>query len=69
MDDYLAHVDYIVKLVGIDHIGISSDAIVDGWGVDDIHYSDAALASKDRWRRMVNKSFTVPLVRFLSDVV
>jgi len=50
MDDFLAHVDYIVKLVGIDHVGVSSDAKVDGWGVDDIHYSDAALASPNRWR-------------------
>lgn len=55
MSDFLAHVDYIVKLVGIDYVGISSDAIVDGWGVDDIHYADAALASPDRWRILARR--------------
>ncbi len=47
--DFLAHVDYIVKLVGIDHVGISSDSRVDGWAVDDIHYADATLADPKRW--------------------
>lgn len=55
MGDFLAHVDYIVKLVGIDHVGISSDSRVDGWGVDDIHYSDALLASPNRWRILAQR--------------
>jgi len=55
MDDFLAHVDYVVTLVGIDHVGISSDAIVDGWAVDDIHYADAALASPKRWKILAQR--------------
>jgi membrane dipeptidase len=50
IEDFLAHVDYCVRLLGIDHVGLSSDAIVDGWAPDDIHYADAVLASPDRWR-------------------
>jgi len=33
--DYVNHIDYVVKLIGIDHVGISSDfdggGGVDGW--------------------------------------
>lgn len=50
IEDLLAHVDYCVRLIGIDHVGLSSDAIVDGWAPDDIHYADEVLASPDRWR-------------------
>lgn len=49
LEDFLAHVDHCVRLVGIDHVGLSSDAIVDGWAPDDIHYADAALADPRRW--------------------
>ena len=55
MDDFLAHVDYVVSLVGIVHVGICSDAIVDGWAVDDIHYADAVLASPKRWKILAQR--------------
>ena len=50
VEDFLAHLDYIVKLVGVDHVGIASDSGLDGWGVDEIHYADDVLAGMDRWR-------------------
>ncbi len=49
IDDFLAHIDYLVRLVGINHVGIASDARLDGWGVGEIHYADDVLAGMDRW--------------------
>jgi membrane dipeptidase len=34
MEDYLDHVDHIVKLVGIDHVGFGSDMAMTGWPTD-----------------------------------
>ena len=32
IDDFIAHIEYMVDLVGIDHVGISSDSPLPGWG-------------------------------------
>ncbi len=55
IDDFIAHVDYIVHLVGIDHVGVASDSVLDGWGVEDRHYADNYLASFDRWKIVARK--------------
>lgn len=34
MEDYLDHIDHIVKLVGIDHVGFGSDMDMQGWPTD-----------------------------------
>ena len=52
MDDFIAHIEYIADLVGIDHVGISSDADVNGWPEESGHYADADLAAPDRWVRL-----------------
>ena len=52
MEDFVAHVEYIAGLVGIDHVGLSTDAALDGWDPDSRHYADAALAAFDRWIRV-----------------
>ena len=52
MDDLIAHVEYMVDLVGIDHVGISTDAWMDGWEQTSGHYADADLAAPDRWVRL-----------------
>ena len=52
MDDFIAHIEYIVDLVGIDHVGISSDADVNGWPQESGHYAGADLAAPDRWVRL-----------------
>ena len=52
IDDFIAHVEYIADLVGIDHVGISSDADVNGWPQESGHYADADLAAPDRWVRL-----------------
>lgn len=52
MEDMVAHVEYIAGLVGIDHVGLSTDAALDGWDPDSRHYADAGLAAFDRWVRV-----------------
>ena len=38
MHDMIAHIEYIATLVGVDHVGISSDTYVDGWEESSGHY-------------------------------
>ena len=52
MDDMIAHIEYIAELVGIDHVGISSDGYVDGVPEDSRSYTDADLNAPDRWVRL-----------------
>ena len=57
MDDMIAHIEYIVELVGIDHVGVSSDARMDGWEQSSVHYADADLAAMDRWVRLASRLY------------
>lgn len=50
IDDFIVHIDYMVNLVGIDHVGVASDSVLDGWGSEERHYSDAILNSYERWK-------------------
>ena len=52
MDDMIAHIEYIAALVGIDHVGIATDAYVDGWELNSQFYPGADLAALDRWVRL-----------------
>lgn len=49
LDDFLAHIDYMVNLLGVEHVGIASDSGIDGWGTGEVHYADANLSSPKRW--------------------
>ena len=31
LDDYIAHIEHVIKLVGIDHVGIGTDSSIGGW--------------------------------------
>jgi len=31
LDDYIAHIEHVAKLVGVDHVGIGSDSSIGGW--------------------------------------
>lgn len=52
MADLIAHLEYIVGLVGVDHVGVATDAALDGWDPDSRHYADAETAALDRWVRL-----------------
>jgi membrane dipeptidase len=55
IDDFIAHVEYIVDLIGIDHVGLASDAYLNGWETSSRHYADEDLAAMDRWKRVVRR--------------
>ncbi len=57
MSDMIAHIEYIAELVGIDHVGISSDSGVDGWPQESVHYADADIAAPDRWVRLASRLY------------
>ena len=57
MEDMIAHIEYLVSLVGIDHVGVALDAWVDGWEQSSVHYADAALAAPDRWVRLAARLY------------
>lgn len=56
IDDYVAHIDYMVQLVGVDHVGLASDSWLDGAPVfPDLDSTDGFLMSPDRWRHVVRR--------------
>ena len=57
MEDLIAHVEYMVGLAGIDHVGISSDARMDGWEPTSVHYADTDLVALDRWVRLAARLY------------
>ncbi len=52
LDDFVAHVDYMVQMIGIDHVGISSDGYLDGTQVFDMDFSDRYINSYERWKHV-----------------
>ena len=57
MDDLIAHIEYMVGLVGIDHVGVSTDAWMDGWERNSGHYADADLAALNRWVLLASRLY------------
>jgi len=52
VDDFVTHIDYIVKLIGVDHVGICTDGYLDGtmaYG----RKADGLLDSPRRWHEVV----------------
>jgi membrane dipeptidase len=33
LDDYIAHIEHVIRLVGIDHVAIGSDSSIGGWRI------------------------------------
>lgn len=52
IDDFVAHVDYMVKLIGIDHVGLSTDGYLDGTMAHE-RKADGVLDSPDRWKQAI----------------
>lgn len=61
VEDFVRHTEYLVDLIGIDHVGISSDSHVDGSQRYDVDYSDPLLCSTKRWfyvaRRLMERGY------------
>lgn len=51
---FVKHIDHLRKVVGIDHIGLASDALLNGWPADSRHFACPELAAPDRWKTVAS---------------
>ena len=73
MKDFVDHIDYAVKLIGIDHVGISSDfdggGGVDGWnGADETFNVTLELVRRGYTEPQIAKLWSGNLLRVLDEV-
>ena len=73
VDDFVDHIDYAVKLIGIDHVGISSDfdggGGVDGWnGADETFNVTLELVRRGYTEAQIEKLWSGNLLRVLDQV-
>ncbi len=54
VDDFVAHVDYMVKLIGVDHVGLSTDGYLDGTMAHG-RKADGILDSPLRWKVVIER--------------
>jgi len=71
--DFVNHIDYIVKLIGIDHVGISSDfdggGGVDGWnGADETFNVTLELVRRGYTEEQIAKIWSGNLLRVWGEV-
>jgi membrane dipeptidase len=71
--DFVNHIDYIVKKIGIDHVGISSDfdggGGVAGWnGADETFNVTLELVKRGYTEAQVDKLWSGNLLRVMADV-
>ena len=71
--DFVNHVDYLVKKIGIDHVGISSDfdggGGVDGWnGADETFNVTLELVRRGYTEPQIAKLWSGNLLRVLDEV-
>jgi len=71
--DFVDHIDYAVKLIGIDHVGISSDfdggGGVDGWnGADETFNVTLELVRRGYTEDQIGKIWSGNLLRVMEDV-
>jgi len=71
--DFVNHIDYAVKLIGIDHVGISSDfdggGGVDGWnGADETFNVTLELVRRGYTEAQIAKLWSGNLLRVLDEV-
>jgi membrane dipeptidase len=71
--DFVDHIDYAVKLIGIDHVGISSDfdggGGVDGWnGADETFNVTLELVRRGYTEAQIDKLWSGNLLRVLDQV-
>lgn len=70
--DFVNHIDYLVKKIGIDHVGISSDfdgGGVNGWnGADDTFNVTLELVQRGYTEAQIAKLWSGNLLRVLDEV-
>jgi membrane dipeptidase len=55
LDDFISHIEYMVNLVGIEHVGVATDADMCGWVTASTHYASEELASYERWKLLAQQ--------------
>lgn len=58
MDDFIAHLDYALKLIGVDHVGVSTDGYLDGSFVRGA-CGDAFLDSPERFKVAASRLYAM----------
>ncbi|MCO5334800.1 MAG: dipeptidase, partial [Pyrinomonadaceae bacterium] len=71
--DFVNHIDYLVKKIGIDHVGISSDfdggGGVEGWdGADETFNVTLELVRRGYTKNQIAKLWSGNLLRVLDEV-
>ena len=73
MKDFVDHIDYAVKKIGIDHVGISSDfdggGGIDGWnGADETFNVTLELVRRGYTEEQIAKIWSGNLLRVMDEV-
>jgi len=55
VEDCVLHLDHAVGLIGVDHVGVATDAWMDGQWTNDEVSGDGVLDGRDRWRAVVTR--------------
>lgn len=55
IDDFVAHIDYIVEKIGIDHVGVASDGYMDGTERYEVDFSDKYINCPERWKHVARR--------------
>lgn len=55
LENFVAQIDYLVENIGIDHIGIATDAYLDGHSQDKRHECAPPLNTQTRWFHLVQR--------------
>jgi membrane dipeptidase len=71
--DFVDHIDYLVKFIGLDHVGISSDfdggGGVDGWnGADETFNVTLELVTRGYTEEQIGQIWSGNLLRVMADV-
>jgi membrane dipeptidase len=56
MDDYIRHVEHVIKVAGIDHVGVSTDGYLDGTMANK-NTADGFLDSPGRWKELARRMY------------
>lgn len=54
IEDYVNHLDHVVKVAGIDHVGVASDGYLDGTMANG-HHPDGFIDSATRWKNVARR--------------
>jgi len=57
IDDFVAHINYLVDKVGIDHVGVGSDSYMDGTQRFEVDFTDQYINNPRRWKHVAKRLY------------